>query len=98
MTGLNPWDHVSDYRIPMLVYHGDRDNRVPYHEGHDMYERLKAAGKSVKFLELADMGHQINLWSPQNFHDVLTTVESFLATDCGPGGISGADLVHVETN
>jgi dipeptidyl aminopeptidase/acylaminoacyl peptidase len=89
MTGLNPWDHVADFRIPMLVYHGDRDNRVPYHEGEAMYERLKAAGKPVKFLELPDMGHQINLWSPQNFHDVLTKVEDFLANDCGPGGISG---------
>jgi pimeloyl-ACP methyl ester carboxylesterase len=91
MTGLNPWDHVNNVKIPMLIYHGDRDQRVPYHEGHDMYERLKAAGKNVKFLELADMGHQGNLWSPQNFHDVLTSVEDFLATDCGPGGISGKD-------
>ena len=89
MTGLNPWDHANDVKIPVLVYHGDRDNRVPYHEGEAMYERLKAAGKNVKFLELKDMGHQINLWSPENFHDVLTTVDSFLATDCGPGGING---------
>jgi len=89
MTGLNPWDHVNDVKIPMLIYHGDRDNRVPYHEGKDMYERLKAAGKDVRFLELADMGHQANLWSPQNFHDVLTTIDDFLATGCGPGGING---------
>ena len=78
-----------DVKIPMLIYHGDRDNRVPYHEGKDMYERLKAAGKDVRFLELADMGHQANLWSPQNFHDVLTTIDDFLATACGPGGING---------
>ena len=89
MTGLNPWDHVADFTIPMLIYHGDRDQRVPFHEGKDMYDKLKAAGKPVQFLELQDMGHQGNLWSPQNFHDVLTGVENFLAKDCGPGGISG---------
>lgn len=89
MTGLNPWDHVNDFKIPMLVYHGNRDQRVPFPEGKAMYDKLKAAGKPVQFLELQDMGHQINLWSPQNFHDVLNGVDTFLKTDCGPGGING---------
>ncbi|MGN6423614.1 MAG: alpha/beta hydrolase family protein [Asticcacaulis sp.] len=89
MTGLNPWDHVDDFKIPMLVYHGNRDQRVPFPEGKAMYDKLKAAGKDAQFIELQDMGHQINLWSPQNFHDVLTGVETFLAKDCGPGGIEG---------
>ena len=90
MTGLNPWEHVADFRIPMLIYHGDRDQRVPFPEGQGMYERLKAAGKPVKFLILKNMGHQGNLWSPENFHDVLTSVETYLSTECGPGGISGS--------
>jgi dipeptidyl aminopeptidase/acylaminoacyl peptidase len=83
VDGMDPWAHAAETSIPMLIYHGDRDQRVPIREGEGMYRKLQAAGKPVKFLVLKDMGHQYDKWSTENVKQVLTGVETFLATDCG---------------
>lgn len=33
------------------------------------------------------MGHQSNRWEAGQIEEVLTAVEGFLRTDCGPGGL-----------
>ncbi|WP_150131460.1 alpha/beta hydrolase family protein [Caulobacter mirabilis] len=83
LRGMDPWQRAAETSIPMMIYHGDRDQRVPIREGMGMYEKLRAAGKPVTFLELKDMGHQYDKWSADNVKQVLTGVETFLANDCG---------------
>lgn len=87
MEGLSPQDHAGDIKIPMLLYSGDRDVTVPIKESERFFAAAKAAGKPIKFLKLKDMGHQYNRWGPGDIEKVLEAVETYLKTDCGPGGL-----------
>jgi acetyl esterase/lipase len=87
ILGLSPLDHAADVSIPVFLYHGDRDVTVPIGESERFASALKAAGKPYKYLPIKDMGHQSNRWEAGQIAQVLTAVEGFLRTDCGPGGL-----------
>ncbi len=42
---------------PLLLVHGENDNRVPVIGSRDMYQKMKEAGKPVKYLEYEGEGH-----------------------------------------
>lgn len=87
VDGMSPLEHAAEVSIPIFLYHGDRDTTVDPKESDRFVAALKAAGKPVKFLALKDMGHQYVLWQPGQVGEVLTAVENYLRTDCGPGGL-----------
>jgi acetyl esterase/lipase len=89
--GLDPQEQVRNTNIPLLIYTGDRDVRVPPFHSRDFYRAASAAGKNVELLMLRDMGHQGNLWFPDHFRQLLPRIESFIKNECGiqPGPIRG---------
>jgi dipeptidyl aminopeptidase/acylaminoacyl peptidase len=87
IKGLSAMKEVSKIEIPLFIYHGDRDQIVPIKETIAMTGKLRGAGRTFKYLELPDMGHTINTWSPDNAKTVLETIEGWLKNDCGPGGL-----------
>jgi dipeptidyl aminopeptidase/acylaminoacyl peptidase len=48
---------------------------------------LERAGKKVDLRILPDMDHTLNTWTPDNFANILTSVEDFFKTDCKLGGL-----------
>ena len=87
ILGLSPLDSAANIQIPLFLYHGDRDVTVPIKESERFYAAAKAAGKPVKFLSIPDMGHQYVRWEAGQTAQVLTEVEAYLRTECGPGGL-----------
>ena len=85
VEGVSPLQHVNDVQIPVLAYHGDTDHTVPRTESERFTNALASAGKPYKFVELPNMDHQIVYWTPQNWRDVLLTVDDFLKTSCQMG-------------
>jgi len=85
--GMSPLANLEKVVMPVYVYHGDRDQTVPIKQSEQFVARLKSSGKTVKYLELKDMGHQYWTWTPEHTSAVLTSVEQFLKNDCGPGGL-----------
>ena len=86
MTGMDPLANSDHAVLPILVYHGDRDVRVPIKDGRDFYNAVKNK-VPAKFLSMKDMGHQGVLWSPENHRESLEAIDDFLRNDCGPGGL-----------
>jgi dienelactone hydrolase len=86
VEGVSPLDHIGQVTIPVMAYHGDTDHNVPLSESRRFTDAMKAAGKPSKLVELPDMGHEINKWSPINKRDVLVAVDGFLKNECGMGG------------
>ncbi len=86
VAGLSPLDHVNDASIPILIFHGDRDQIVPIEQSEKYYEALKRAGKNVRYVEISDYGHGPSITVDKQAQ-VLEMLESYLRDECGPGGL-----------
>lgn len=87
IKGLDPLSVAETVSVPMLIYHGDRDQTVPIKQSDMFSAKLKAAGKPHRYVKLEDMGHQGITWEPRHVRTVLTEIETFLKNECGPGGL-----------
>ena len=86
VAGLSPLDHVKQVAMPVYLFHGDRDQRVPIEQSRKFANALKRAGKNVKYQEIKDLWHSLPWW-PQHHLAVLSSLEDYLRNDCGPGGL-----------
>ena len=82
VTGMDPMRETANANIPILVYHGDRDVRVPLFHGRDFYNAVKDK-VDAELLVVEDMPHSLP-WYPDHHRVTLAAIERFLASDkCG---------------
>lgn len=86
IDGLSPLDVVEKASIPIYIFHGDRDQRVPVDQSRKYYKALKKAGKTAEYNEIPDLWHSLPWW-PTHHINVLGSLEEYLAERCGPGGL-----------
>ena len=86
IDGMSPLDHVADAEIPIYVFHGERDQRVPIVQSEKFVQALRRAGKDVKYQEIVDLWHSFPWW-PQHHLAILSSVEDYLASECGSDGL-----------
>jgi acetyl esterase/lipase len=87
IAGLDALAHAKEATIPVLLYHGDRDQTVDIEQSRKFAAVLRGAGKPVKLVEIKDMGHQYIFMTPPMMQQQLDIVDAFLKTDCKPGGL-----------
>jgi dipeptidyl aminopeptidase/acylaminoacyl peptidase len=87
IDGLDALAHAKEAKIPVLLYHGDRDQTVDIEQSRKFAAALRGAGKPVKLVEIKDMGHQYTFMTPAMMEQQLDVIDSFLKTDCKPGGL-----------
>ncbi|MEO0816820.1 MAG: prolyl oligopeptidase family serine peptidase [Pseudomonadota bacterium] len=89
IQGLSPLDEARAGRqsIPILIYHGDRDNRVPIEQSRKFHDALEDAGGDSTYVEIVDLWHSFP-WFPQHKRQIFETITDYLETDCGPGGLA----------
>lgn len=56
---FNPANHVTKWRTPMLVIHGEQDFRVPYSQGLATFTALQRRGIESRFLYFPDENHWV---------------------------------------
>ena len=56
----SPARHADAFRVPVLMFHGDRDLNVEIAQSRLMVSRLKAAGKQVQYVEFPGLDHQLD--------------------------------------
>jgi dipeptidyl aminopeptidase/acylaminoacyl peptidase len=81
VKGMDPQKNTDKLAMPILIYHGERDVRVPLFHATDFYNSVKSSDKA-KLVVLKDMGHQMDKWTPDNIRDSLKAIEDFLVNDC----------------
>ncbi|MFO1370570.1 MAG: S9 family peptidase [Marinagarivorans sp.] len=59
LTAASPDNFASNFKSPVLLIHGERDQTVPINQSKRMNSALKSAGKNVKFIELENENHYL---------------------------------------
>ncbi len=78
---FNPVTHVKDWRVPMLVVHGQLDFRIPVEQGIGAFTTLQLLGIESKFLYFPDENHWV--LKPQNSVQWHDTVNAWLKQHIG---------------
>ncbi|HLF32447.1 MAG TPA: prolyl oligopeptidase family serine peptidase [Xanthomonadales bacterium] len=84
---VSPITQVEKVNVPILLVHGNVDQRVPPVHVRKYLAELEKYDKPHKYVELDGADHFSNTLF---FHHQLTLFQSlvdFLKTDCGPGGL-----------
>jgi dipeptidyl aminopeptidase/acylaminoacyl peptidase len=71
---------------PLLVLHGEADQRVPTYQGRELYEALAAHGKATRMVTYPGSGHFPSLWEQRR--DVFREVAAWLDKH-NPAGSGG---------
>jgi len=82
VDGMDPMRNTANANIPILIYHGDRDVRVPLFHSEDFYKAVKKFQPKSELLIVKDMPHSLP-WYPEQQRETLAAIERFLSTTCG---------------
>jgi dipeptidyl aminopeptidase/acylaminoacyl peptidase len=80
LARISPNRHVTDVRSPILLIHGEEDWVADPEHSQLMRDALTGAGKDVRYVEIADVRHPFSGWRESQRAQLLTEVETFLAT------------------
>ncbi|ALN79841.1 alpha/beta hydrolase family protein [Lysobacter antibioticus] len=78
---FNPVNHVKDWKVPMLVIHGQLDYRIPVEQGIGVFTALQRQGIESKFLYFPNENHWV--LKPQNSVQWHDTVNGWLKQHIG---------------
>jgi len=84
---INPIDEVANVNIPILLIHGDVDQRVPITHANRYRKELDKHNMEYQYLELEGADHFSNTWTFEHQKAIYSTMLGFLQNDCGPGGL-----------
>jgi dienelactone hydrolase len=76
LKDISPIGQVDRLQVPVLITHGNEDQRVPLKQSSAYAKALEKAGKPHEYRVYADEGH--GLTSPANRKDYFDRLEAFL--------------------
>ena len=86
-TAIQPVDEVEKVNVPMLIVHGDVDQRVPVDHANKYLKQLDKHGKEYKYVELEGADHFSNTLFYDHKIKLYESMIDYLANDCGLGGL-----------
>lgn len=91
---LNTWDgafspfrEIENVNIPLLVIHGENDQRVPIDHSRKLVKRLESAGFDHKYVEIKGIDHFSSTMFKSHLTQFYTELIDYLENDCGPEGV-----------
>jgi dipeptidyl aminopeptidase/acylaminoacyl peptidase len=88
LTVTSPLYRTADIRVPVLLFHGRKDGRVPVHHAEALAAELDRLGHPYELTIYADEGHW---WArPQNIVDCRAQCLEFLLRNLAVGGETAA--------
>ncbi|MGB5721201.1 MAG: prolyl oligopeptidase family serine peptidase [Woeseiaceae bacterium] len=80
---INPIDEVAKVNVPILLIHGDVDQRVPVTHSNRYRKELDKHNKNYKYLELEGADHFYSTLFYRHQIALYETMIDFLENDCG---------------
>ncbi|ELX13665.1 putative dipeptidyl aminopeptidases/acylaminoacyl-peptidase family protein [Janthinobacterium sp. HH01] len=83
---VSPLKNVKDIKAPVLLMHGELDQRVPVLQGERMHKALVQEEKTVKWITFEDAGHGLYYLKDERlyFEAIGEFLEKYLAPDSSP--------------
>ena len=63
---LSPITFLDKKDAPTVIFHGKKDNVVPFCQGHEFYNALLDHGVQVRFYQEEEGGHGFNMYTEEN--------------------------------
>ena len=82
-AGMSPNEFAEDMQIPLLIIHGEVDQRVPQYQSQFMIRALERNGVPHRYVELPDADHFSNTLNFGNQLTLFTELTGWLANECG---------------
>ena len=83
VDGLNALDMAESVDVPLLVVHGDKDERVPVAESRKFVTQLKKHGKQHKYIELEGANHFFGTIFYRHWMQMFPAMIDWLDNTCG---------------
>jgi dipeptidyl aminopeptidase/acylaminoacyl peptidase len=84
VSGLSPVDQADKIKIPIMVYHGDRDRTVPIEQSDWFVAKANKSGQPVVYHKIKDYAHG-PAWTRKTMADQLGYIDDYLKTGCAGG-------------
>ena len=82
VDGLNPLDMADSVDVPILVIHGDLDERVPVAESRKFVSQLKKYNKQHKYIELKGANHFFGTIFYEHWMEMFPAMIDWLDNTC----------------
>ncbi|MYH35014.1 MAG: S9 family peptidase [Gammaproteobacteria bacterium] len=82
VDGVNPLEHVDSVDVPILVIHGDDDERVPVDESRKFVAKLKEYDKHHKYIELEGANHFFGTIYYRHYMEMYPAMIDWLDNTC----------------
>ncbi|HEU0276512.1 MAG TPA: prolyl oligopeptidase family serine peptidase [Rhodanobacteraceae bacterium] len=90
VSGMDPMKNTDKAHLPILLFGGDRDVRVPPFHPRDFYDAVKDR-VPARYVVIPNMPHSLP-WYPSQTREVDNLIVNYLANDCFARG--GAAPAH----
>lgn len=84
---LSPLEEVAKVNIPILLIHGDVDQRVPPEHAQKYRQALAKSNKSFEYVELEGADHFSNTLFYHHQKNLYESMIAYLKNGCGPDGL-----------
>ncbi|MCI0664017.1 MAG: S9 family peptidase, partial [Acidobacteria bacterium] len=76
----SPLNYLMNVKTPVLIFHGEKDERVPLGQSLETYRMLKRLGLTTQLVIYPDQGHSLNVPSYQldKMKREFTWIEKYL--------------------
>ncbi|KXI29623.1 alpha/beta hydrolase family protein [Paraglaciecola hydrolytica] len=82
VKGVSPIEHVKDLNVPLLIIHGDIDQRVPVEQSRLFVDALEKLDKDFKYVELKGADHFSNTLYYRHKTEFYTELLDWLKNKC----------------
>ena len=87
-VAIDPMEEAAKVNVPMLIIHGDVDQRVPVEHARNYRKELDKHKKPYKYVELEMADHFYSTLFHNHQLEFFSAMIDFLqGNDCGPGGL-----------
>jgi dipeptidyl aminopeptidase/acylaminoacyl peptidase len=86
VKGMSPRQSAKMIQIPIMVYHGDRDQTVPVIQSEWFVDAAKQSKQPVDYHLLTDYGHG-PAWTRATMTKQLKLISQYLSKGCGGSGL-----------